>query len=298
MDGVESILEHIRQLLDIDLLLLVEGSSRWDLWVARSTILLLELPVLALLGTICFLEALEPILIVVHGLLLWLPVLRRVVAIVNWLIQILIPLFCQHIQRIAHQHLLFQAHSNFLFSFGIKFNHSSHRCATGSPTHHAGRVPRLLWVVLRFWMDSSRWDGPKRYVAIQELRIILLLLLTVIPDLLIWKWQSRRRLLKSIQWWIHWVVFNRSHNLNLLSLLLGCDSSVLITGVIYVVIALVLLCGHHSRLDLEIWLQLKVILMLFNISIIICLRNRWLLFFSLFVAFERDFLGCLYLLRL
>lgn len=51
--------------------------------MARGTILLLELPVLALLGTVCFLEALEPILIVIHGLLLWLPVLGRVVAIVN-----------------------------------------------------------------------------------------------------------------------------------------------------------------------------------------------------------------------
>lgn len=38
--------------------------------------------------------------------------------------------------------------------------------------------------------------------------------------------------------------------------------------------------------------------MLFNVSIVICLRNRWLLFFSLLVAFERDFLCCLYLLRL
>lgn len=298
MDGVESILEHIGQLFDIDLLLLVEGSSRWDLWVSKGTILLLKLPVFALLGTVCFLKALEPILVVIHSLLLWLPVLGRVVAIVNWLIQILISLFCQHIQRIAHQHLLFQAHSNFLFSFCIKFNHASHRCAAGSPAHHARWVPRLLGVVLRFWMDSSWRDGPKRYIAIQELRIVLLLLLTVIPDLLVWKWQSRWRLLESIQWWIHRVIFNRSHNLNLLSLLLGCSSSMLITCVIYIVIALVLLCGCHAGLDFEIWLQLKVILMLFNVSIVICLRNRWLLFFSLLVAFERDFLCCLYLLRL
>ena len=51
--------------------------------MAKGTILLLELPMFALFGTICFLKALEPILVVIHSLLLLLPVLGGVVAIVN-----------------------------------------------------------------------------------------------------------------------------------------------------------------------------------------------------------------------
>ena len=188
MNWVKCIFKHIWQLLYIDLLLLVKRPSRWDFGMSRHPILFLELPILTLLSTIGFLKAFESILIIIDCLLLWFPVLRRIVAIVNRQIQLLVSLFCEHVKRITHKHLLLKAHSNFFFCFGVEFNHTSDGSAAGCAAHDAYGVPWLLWVMLRFRMYSTRRYCTKRYVAIQKPWIFLLFLLAVVPYLFVREW--------------------------------------------------------------------------------------------------------------
>ena len=273
MDRVQRVLEHIGKLLfDIYLLLLVKCSSFRNFRLNRYPFLILKVSCdLTLFGAIRIFKAFETILIIMHHLRFGFPILWRIVAIIDRLIEILIPLLRQHIQGITHQHLLLETYSILFLCLCIEFNHSSDYSSTGCPAHHSDRVSWLLWVILWLWM-SSTW----RYCSEGDVAVHLffLLLLTVVPQLLVGIRQSWLRLFEGIQWRIHRVVFDWSHYLNFLSLLLEVTSVLLLFRVVAgttVVIALILLLRTSACLDLDVLLILIFLLMFSYIAIIIWL---------------------------
>lgn len=207
-----------------------------------------------------------------HHLRLWFPVLRRIVAIVNGLIEILISLLGQHIQRITHQHLLLETYPILLLCLCIELHHSSDDSSAGRPAHHPNRVSWLFWIILWLWMSSSRRYRSERNIAVN---LFLLLLLAVISQLLIRIRQSWLRLFECIQWRIHWVVFDWSHYLNFLTWFLEVASILLLFRVVAsgtVVVALILLLWASAGLDLDVLLILILMLMLSYVAIIIWLK--------------------------
>ena len=208
-----------------------------------------------------------------HHLRFWFPVLWRIVAIVDGLIEILISLLGQHIQRITHQHLLLETYPILLLCFCIKFHHSSDNSSAGCPAHHPNRVSWLFWIILWLWMSSSWRYCSERNVAVN---LFFLLLLAVISQLLVWIRQSWLRLFERVQRRIHRVVFDWSHYLNFLSWFLEVASVLLLFRVVAsgtVVVALILLLWTSAGFDLDVLLILIFLLMFSDVTIIIWLKG-------------------------